>query len=180
MCCCCCSVTKSCLTLCDPMDYIACQSPLSSTISQSLLKLMSIKSVMPSNHLILYHPSPSPFTFNLSQYQGLFKCNHHRCHRRRPSRAGQTCSRRDLPWACSPARIWADPSSCSRSCLQTPRSPTLPLTALGRSCRPGVQGAGSGTGGLLSGDQAPPSLGFSRQEQWSGLPFPSPMHESEK
>ena len=27
--------------------------------------------------------------------------------------------------------------------------------------------------------QAPPSLGFSRQEQWSGLPFPSPMHESE-
>ena len=28
--------------------------------------------------------------------------------------------------------------------------------------------------------QAPPSLGFSRQEQWSGLPFLSPMHESEK
>ena len=27
---------------------------------------------------------------------------------------------------------------------------------------------------------APPSLGFSRQEHWSGLPFPSPMHESEK
>ena len=28
--------------------------------------------------------------------------------------------------------------------------------------------------------QAPKSLGFSRQEHWSGLPFPSPMHESEK
>ena len=28
--------------------------------------------------------------------------------------------------------------------------------------------------------QAPPSLGFSRQEHWSRLPFPSPMHESEK
>ena len=28
--------------------------------------------------------------------------------------------------------------------------------------------------------QATPSLGFSRQEHWSGLPFPSPMHESEK
>ena len=27
--------------------------------------------------------------------------------------------------------------------------------------------------------QAPPSLGFSRQEHWSGLPFPSPVHESE-
>jgi len=28
--------------------------------------------------------------------------------------------------------------------------------------------------------QAPPSLGFSRQKHWSGLPFLSPMHESEK
>ena len=28
--------------------------------------------------------------------------------------------------------------------------------------------------------QAPQSLGFSRQEHWSGLPFPSPMHENEK
>ena len=28
--------------------------------------------------------------------------------------------------------------------------------------------------------QAPLSLGLSRQEHWSGLPFPSPMHESEK
>ena len=28
--------------------------------------------------------------------------------------------------------------------------------------------------------QAPPSLGFSRQEHWSGLPFPSAMQESEK
>jgi len=27
--------------------------------------------------------------------------------------------------------------------------------------------------------QAPPSLGFSRQEHWSGLPFPSPMQESD-
>ena len=29
-------------------------------------------------------------------------------------------------------------------------------------------------------EQAPLSLGFSRQEYWSGLPFPSPMHESKK
>ena len=28
--------------------------------------------------------------------------------------------------------------------------------------------------------QAPPCLGFSRQEHWSGLPFPSPIHESEE
>ena len=31
----------------------------------------------------------------------------------------------------------------------------------------------------MAAHQAPPSLGFSRQEHWSGLPFPSPMHESE-
>ena len=31
-----------------------------------------------------------------------------------------------------------------------------------------------------SSHQAPPSLGFSRQEHWSGLPFPSPMQESKK
>ena len=33
-----------------------CQASLSCTVSQSLLKLISIKSVMPSNHLIFYHP----------------------------------------------------------------------------------------------------------------------------
>ena len=33
---------------------------------------------------------------------------------------------------------------------------------------------------LQAAHQAPPSLGFSRQEHWSGLPFPSPRHEREK
>ena len=32
----------------------------------------------------------------------------------------------------------------------------------------------------MAAHQAPLSLGSSRQEHWSGLPFPSPMHESEK
>ena len=32
----------------------------------------------------------------------------------------------------------------------------------------------------MAAHQAPPSLGFSRQEHWSGLPFPSPIQESEK
>ena len=32
----------------------------------------------------------------------------------------------------------------------------------------------------MAAHQAPPSLGFSRQEHWSGLPFPFPVHESEK
>ena len=32
----------------------------------------------------------------------------------------------------------------------------------------------------MAAHQAPPSLRLSRQEHWSGLPFPPPMHESEK
>ena len=63
------SVAQLCLTFCDPMDCQACQASLSITNSQSLLKLMSIKSVMPSNHLILCRP----LLFRLSQHQGLFQ-----------------------------------------------------------------------------------------------------------
>ena len=66
------------------------------------------------------------------------------------------------------------------------------------SCCPGSHGPGSSLLPLLllllsrishvrlcvtpqmAAHQAPPSLGFSRQEHWSGLPFPSPMCESEK
>ena len=32
----------------------------------------------------------------------------------------------------------------------------------------------------MAAHQAPPSLGFSRQEHWSGLPFPSSVYESEE
>ena len=52
--CCCCSAFKSCPTVCDPMD--GSMSGSSSTISRSLLKFMSVESVMPSNHLILCCP----------------------------------------------------------------------------------------------------------------------------
>ena len=49
------SVTQLCPTLCDPMGC-STQASLSITNSQSSLRLMSIESVMPSNHLILCHP----------------------------------------------------------------------------------------------------------------------------
>ena len=57
-CYCCSSVAQSCSTLCDLMDCSKdCnQASLSFTVSQSLVKLMSIESVMPSNHLALCHP----------------------------------------------------------------------------------------------------------------------------
>ena len=49
------SVAQSCPTLCNPWTA-AHQASLSITNSWSLLKLMSIELVMPSNHLILCHP----------------------------------------------------------------------------------------------------------------------------
>ena len=49
------SVAQLCLTLCNPMDCSS-QASLSITNSRSLLKLMSIESVMPFNHLILCRP----------------------------------------------------------------------------------------------------------------------------
>ena len=44
-----------CPTLCNPVDA-ACQASLSFTISWNLFKLMSIESMIPSNHHILCHP----------------------------------------------------------------------------------------------------------------------------
>ena len=57
------SVAQSCLTLCDPMN--PSQASLSITNSWSSLKLLSIESVMPSNHLslsrlLLFTPSIFP------------------------------------------------------------------------------------------------------------------------
>ena len=65
---CCCSVSKSSLTLQIPWTAAY----LSFTISQSLLKFMSIESVMPFNHLILCCLPPSPPALSLSQHHGLF------------------------------------------------------------------------------------------------------------
>ena len=61
-----CSVMSDSATPC----IAACQASLSITNSRSLLKLMSIKSVMPSSHLIL--SSPSPPAPNPSQHQDLY------------------------------------------------------------------------------------------------------------
>ena len=58
----CCSVAQSCPTLCEP-GTAALQASLPFTISGSLLKLISIESVMPSNHLILCCPLLPPSIF---------------------------------------------------------------------------------------------------------------------
>ena len=53
--CCCCSIDKSHPTFWDPMDA-ACQASLPFIVFLSLLKLMSIELMMPSNHFSQPHP----------------------------------------------------------------------------------------------------------------------------
>ena len=59
----CCSVSP---TLCDPWPIVH-QASLSFTSYQSLLKLMSIELVMPSNYLILCHPLSFLLSFPASR-----------------------------------------------------------------------------------------------------------------
>ena len=56
------SVAKSCPTLCDPVDCSTPGFPVHHHLPD-LLKIMSIKSVMPSNHLVLCHPLLLPSIF---------------------------------------------------------------------------------------------------------------------
>ena len=175
---------------------VTCQASFSFAISQSVLKFTLIESVMPSNHLILCHhlllpPSIFPsirvfsnesalrirwpkywsFSFNISpsnEHSGMisFRMDWF------DLLAVQGTLKSLLQHHSSKASILLHSAflivqllhpfmllllllshfSCVRLCV-------TPWTAA---------------------YQAPLSLGFSRQEHWSGLPFPSPMHESEK
>ena len=66
------SVAQSCPTLCDPMNRSTPGLPVHHQTPWNLFKLMPIKSVMPSSHLILLW-SPSSPAPNPSQHQGLFQ-----------------------------------------------------------------------------------------------------------
>ena len=59
----CCYLITSCVQIFAAPWTAAHQAPLSSTISRSLLKSMSIESVMLCNHLILHHPLLRPSIF---------------------------------------------------------------------------------------------------------------------
>ena len=65
--------SHSCVQLFATPWTAAHQAFLSITNSQSLCKVMSTDSVMPSNHLIPWFSSPSPPALNPSQHQGLFQ-----------------------------------------------------------------------------------------------------------
>ena len=68
------SVTKSCQTLCDPMD---CSMP-GFPVHHQLPELARIHVHQVSDAIQPSHPlsSPSPPAFNLSQHRGVFQCSH--------------------------------------------------------------------------------------------------------
>ena len=136
------------------------QASLPITNSWSLPKLISIESVMPSNHLILCRPLlllPSIFpnmrvfsnesALRISGHKGLIKDIFLKL-----LYSYILCPKRTEIWPQAVLLLLLSHFSRVRLCAN-------PETAA---------------------YQAPLSLGFSRQEYWSGLPFPSPMHESEK
>ena len=117
------------------------QAPLSFTLSQSLLRLMSTESVMPSNHLILCHPFfvclqsfSASGSFPVTQ---LFACH--------------VCMNLHY-WLFFEVGFLEGKVFCCCCHFSRVRLCATPWTAA---------------------HWAPPSLGFSRQEYWSGLPFPA-------
>ena len=72
-------------------------------------------------------------------------------------------------------KTWPDLFGQPNRCLHSFNNVTMLLLLLSRFSRVRLCATPQ-----TAAHQAPPSLGFSRQEHWSGLPFPSPMHESEK
>ena len=66
----CCSVTKSCLTLCDPMDWSTPDLSVPHNLPEfTQVHVHWISDVIQPSHPLLAF---SPFAFNLSQHQGLF------------------------------------------------------------------------------------------------------------
>ena len=63
------SVTQSCPTLCDPMDCSTPGSPVHHQLPElAHTHIISIESVMPSNHVILCHPLLSPSVFPSTRF----------------------------------------------------------------------------------------------------------------
>ena len=58
--------------------------------------------------------------------------------------------------------------------------PSFPTVAAATAAAKSLQSCPTLCDPIDGNPQALLSLGFSRQEHWSGLPFPSPKHESEK
>ena len=140
------SVAQSCPTLCNPW-IAACQASLSITNSWSSLRLMSIESVMPSSHLILRCPL---FLLSSIPFIALY--------------------------CIGPCFYPVTPTTGYCFCFGSIPSFLLKLFL---HWSPVAYWAptdlGSSSFNILSFCLFILFMGFSRQEYWSGLPFPSPV-----
>ena len=68
----------------------------------------------------------------------------------------------------------------THSCLENPMDRGARWAMVNAAADKSLQSCPTVCDPIDGSHQAPPPLGFSRQEHWSALPFPSPMHESEK
>ena len=218
----------------------ACQASLSITSFRSLRKLMSIESVIPSNHLILCHPLLLPpsilpfirvfsnesvlrhqvakvleFQFQHQSFKWIFKteflwnwlvtypCNPKDSQKSSPSPQFKRINSSVLSFLYNPTLTSIHASAAAAKLLQSCLTLANPIDGSPPgSLVPGIFQAGTLEWVAISFSnawkgkvkvrslshvwllatpwtrayQGPPSMGFSRQEYWSGLPLPSPIH----
>ena len=173
----------------------ALQASLSITSSWSLLKLISFELMMPCNYLILYSPLLPPSIFPSIRVFSIESVLQIRCPKywsfsfsisRSNEYSGLISFRMDwldllavqgtLKHLLQHHSSKASNLRCSDFFIVQLSHPyMLLLLLLSRFSHVRLCATP-----YMAAHQAPPSLGFSRQEHWSGLPFPSPMQESEK
>ena len=156
------------------MNHTAHQASLSIINCRSLPTPMSMESVKPSNHLIPYHLLLLPSIFpNIRVFS-----NESALRIRWPkywSFSFNSSRSSEHPSLISFRMNWLDLLEVQGTLKSLLQHINLLLLLLSRFSR--VQLCATP---YTAAHQAPPSLEFFRQEHWSGLPFPSPMHESEK
>ena len=180
-----CSVTQSCLTLCYPHGLQHARLPCPSlSPGVSSVKLMSIESMMPSNHLILCCPLillPSVFS-----RIGVFS-NELALHIKGPkywSFIFSSSPSNEYSGLISFRIEWFDLFAIQgthKGLIQTPQLESI-SSVLSLLCDYYKNNLKKKKNNLESGldlqsklnCQAPLSMGFSRQEYWRRLPFPSP------
>ena len=154
------SVTQSCLTLCDPMNHSTPGLPVHDQLpDSSQTHVHWVGDAIQPSHLL---SSPFPTALNISQHQGLFKwvSTSHQVAKVLEFHLQHQSSQ----W--TPRTFLALPQSSQIQWNQNPYSSSATAAKSLQSC-PTLCDP------IASRPPGSPSLGFSRQEHWSGLPFPS-------
>ena len=167
---------QSCLTLCDPMDYIACQAPLSMGILQKrILEWVA----MPSSRGSSWPRDSTHVSYaSCTGKRGL----NHEHHLGSPTNVNAATAATSLQLCltlCDP--IDGSPPGSRIPGILQPRTLQWVAISFSDAWKWKVKVKSLGHVQLFvtpwpSAYKAPPSMVFSRQEYWSGLPLPSPTN----